>query len=104
MGLDYGAAGRTGDWGRLRENQSYFFASGCRRFQSSGGKLMRQKPGLGFVNSSAVLNFRASARVTSLTAHSAFSVVRTFNRETTVPWFSETPISTSAPWAFTIIV
>ena len=46
--------------------------------QSSGGKLICQKPGLGLVNSSAVLNFPAPAGVTSLTSHSLFSLVRIF--------------------------
>ena len=65
---------------------------------------MRQKPGLGFVNSKAVLNFPAAARVTSFTEHSIFSLVRTFRSVTTWPWSSEVPISTSAPWAFTMMV
>src|SRR5579863_675170 len=92
-----GAAKRTQVRGCLPPNQPYFFASGLRLVQSSGGKLMRQKPGLGLLNSSAVLNFLASAGVTSLTVQSVFSLVRTFSKVTGWPCSSGMFISTSAP-------
>ena len=65
---------------------------------------MRQKRGLGTVNSIAVLNFFGSAGVTNLTVHSAFSPVRTFASVTGWPCSREAFNSTSAPCAFTTIV